>query len=96
MLWLVFCVHLKFSCIYVYKGNSCVKVSFCVPGPCGLVVLNSLRASRDLKSANPAGGLLPTPVLDPKVSTSYPAVYQNKPSKGKQKIFATLACMCTC
>jgi len=33
-----------------------------VPGPCGLVVLNALKASRDLKRANPSGGLLPTPV----------------------------------
>jgi hypothetical protein len=43
-------------------GNSCINVSFCVPGPCGLVVLNALRASRDLKRDNPLGGLLPTPL----------------------------------
>ena len=43
-------------------GNSMIKVSFCVPGPCGLVVLNALKASRDMRWANPSGGLLPTPV----------------------------------
>uniref|UniRef100_H2ZMK4 RRM domain-containing protein n=1 Tax=Ciona savignyi TaxID=51511 RepID=H2ZMK4_CIOSA len=45
-------------------GDFPLKVSFCVPGPCGLVVLNALRASRDLKRGNPCGGLLPTPVMD--------------------------------
>nr|CAB3262749.1 uncharacterized protein LOC100182699 [Phallusia mammillata] len=53
-------------------GNMAIKVSFCVPGPCGLVVLNALRASRDLKRANPTGGLLPTPVqpIDHSVGSS--------------------------
>nr|XP_002120230.1 uncharacterized protein LOC100182699 isoform X1 [Ciona intestinalis] len=45
-------------------GEFPVKVSFCVPGPRGLVVLNALRASRDLIRGNPCGGLLPTPVMD--------------------------------
>ncbi|CAK8689673.1 unnamed protein product [Clavelina lepadiformis] len=43
-------------------GNFSLNVSFCVPGPCGIVVLNALKASRDLQRANPSGGLLPTPV----------------------------------
>ncbi|XP_039260662.2 uncharacterized protein LOC120336933 isoform X1 [Styela clava] len=50
-------------------GSSILCVSFCVPGPCGLVVLNSLKASRDLKRNNPSGGLLPTPVQKLDVSS---------------------------
>lgn len=45
----------------VLAGNT-LRVTFCVPGPCGLVILNSLKASRDLKRNNPCGGLLPTPI----------------------------------
>lgn len=45
-----------------FQGGNTLRVTFCVPGPCGLVILNSLKASRDLKRNNPSGGLLPTPI----------------------------------
>lgn len=61
-------------------GNQCINVSFCVPGPCGLVVLNALRASRDLKRDNPLGGLLPTPLPLMEQNSSFATAVSAAPS----------------